>query len=75
MLLRSKKQGAENAPLRSLDENTKTERHYSLALSGLQELRDIAWHYAMKYRWDPALGRAHEEYLTLLNGILKECEG
>ncbi len=43
------------------------------ALKALQALRDIAWQQAIKYRWDPALSRAHEEYLTLLNGILKEC--
>ena len=65
--------GATNAP-RSLAEKNKTERHYSLALQGLQELREVAWQYAIKYRWDPVLSRAHEEYLTLLNGIIKECE-
>ena len=46
----------------------------STALKALQALRDIAWQQAIKYRWDPAIGRAHEEYLRLLNGMLKECE-
>ncbi len=40
----------------------------------LQELRDTALQLAMKYYWDPALGKAHNEYLTMLNEILKECE-
>ena len=40
--------GATNTP-RSLAEKNKTyERHDSLALQGLQELRDIAWQLAIK---------------------------
>lgn len=73
MQLRSENWGATNAPSSLAEKNKTYERHNSVALQGLQELRDIAWQYAMKYRWDPALGRAHEEYLTLLNGILEEC--
>ena len=46
----------------------------SIALVGIQEIRDIAWRHAMKYRFDPILSHAHEEYLTLLNGLIKECE-
>lgn len=72
MLVRNENWGATNAP-RSLADKNKTECHYTAAVQGLQELREMAWQLAIKYRWDPALGRAHEEYLTLLNGILKEC--
>lgn len=43
------------------------------ALDGLQVVRDIAWGLAMKYKWDPVLGGAHEEYLSLLNNILMKC--
>ena len=46
---------------------------HTTTLIALQDLRDIAWKHAMKYRWDPILGGAHEEYLNMLNGILKEC--
>ena len=45
----------------------------SIALQGLQEVRDIALYLAKKYRWDPLLGKAHEDYLNILNKILKEC--
>lgn len=56
-----------------LYEKTTREMNHNTALNGLQLLREIAWQHAIKYRWDPALSRAHEEYLNLLNGILKEC--
>jgi hypothetical protein len=38
----------------------------------LQELRDVALEKATKYRWDPWLSDAHEEYLKKLNDILKD---
>lgn len=66
--------GATNTPKSLADENKTYGRDNSLAVQGLQEIRDMAWYLAVKYRFDPALGRAHVEYLTLLNGILKECE-
>lgn len=67
--------GATNTPPRSLVEKNKTyDCNYTLTLTRLQELRDTAWHYAMKYRFDPVLGKAHEEYLQSLNTLLKECE-
>lgn len=44
----------------------------SKALLALQEIRDIAWHKAVKYRFDPVLGRMHEEYLNSLNEMIKE---
>lgn len=47
---------------------------HSLAIIGLQALRDIAWQSAIKYRFDPVLSRAHNEYLTLIKVILEECQ-
>lgn len=70
MLSLSKSEGARYAHT----EKTTNDRNHNTALNGLQVLRDIACCHAIKYRWDPALSRAHEEYLNLLNGILKECE-
>lgn len=37
----------------------------------LQELREEALYYAIKYRYDPTLGRAHSEYLNKLNVMLQ----
>lgn len=48
--------------------------NYTIALHGLQALRDRAWIHALKYRFDPVLSLAHEEYLNLLNGLIRECE-
>lgn len=45
----------------------------SKSLIALQVLRDYALEKATKYRWDPWLSEAHEEYLHYLNNILKEC--
>ena len=53
---------------------THFDKQNTTALIALQDLRDIAWQYAIKYRWDPVLSKTHEEYLTMLNDIIKECE-
>ena len=45
-----------------------------MALIGLQALREVALQKAIKYRWDPVLGKTHDEYLDFLNGILKEMD-
>ncbi len=66
---RQKSEGATNAPTAS----NFRQRQDNMALNGLQDLRDIACNYAIKYRWDPVLSRTHEEYVNLLNLILKEC--
>jgi len=63
--------GATNAPN---DKTIGSFQEHNMALNGLQVLRDIAWQHAIKYRFDPVLSRAHQEYLNLLNGILMECE-
>lgn len=70
---RNKKEDGANALFKSLAENKTGKDHYSTALAGLQELREIAWQKAIKYRFDPVLGRTHEEYLQALNGLIKEC--
>ena len=70
---RKKKEAVEAGPFECLAYNKTGKDHYSTALAGLQELREIAWQKAMKYRFDPVLGRTHEEYLQALNGLIKEC--
>ena len=37
----------------------------------LQVLRDISLKRAIKYRWDPTIGSIYEDYLEILNDILK----
>lgn len=70
MLTESKK-----SVVTTLPTNVNTEKtQYNTLLRSLQELRDIAWIQALKYRFDPAIGQAHAEYLDVLNGILKECK-
>jgi len=68
-MIESEKRGATYAP------QNEWYLHNSKAVQGLQEVRDIALYLAKKYRWDPMLGRAHEEYLNILNKILVECTG
>ncbi len=64
-----KREGASNTPT----EATRRCTSHTTAVNGLQQLRDIAWHHAIKYRFDPALYEAHEKYLNLLNILLQEC--
>lgn len=65
MITENKIGGAVNAP-HSID----GQRQHSMALAALQALREEAFYFAMKYRYDPALGRAHGDYLNKLNLIL-----
>jgi hypothetical protein len=44
----------------------------SKSLIALQLLRDHALAKATKYKWDPWLSRAHEEYLDYLNNVLNQ---
>lgn len=67
MLLLNKNEGATNTPHYEI-----THTNYIKTLHALQDLRDTAWHSAIKYRFDPALSRAHDEYLKTLNHILKQ---
>jgi len=41
-------------------------------LSNVEYIRDLAWEACNKYRFDPALGRAHEKYLEMLNEIIRD---
>lgn len=69
MNLENKERATANSPKhKRLYQNNNT------TLYSLQCLRDIALEHAIKYRWDPVLGRTHSEYVTMLNGILEECE-
>ncbi len=43
------------------------------ALNGLQEIREVAFYHALRYRFDPVLSKAHEEYLDMITLLLKEC--
>lgn len=43
----------------------------STFIMALQEIRDMAWHKAVKYRFDPVIGRIHDEYLNMLNEMIK----
>lgn len=43
-------------------------------LSGLENLINHAWHNALKYRFDPFMGRIHEEYLQMLKELKKEIK-
>ncbi len=42
-----------------------------MLLNELQVLRDMAWQYAIKYRFDPILSQTHGRYLRLLIEILE----
>lgn len=70
---RDKKEDAGNTLFSSLYDKQTGDCDHNIALAGLQELREIAWQKAIKYRFDPVLGRAHEEYLDFLNGLIAEC--
>lgn len=71
MRLLSKNEGATYTLHYLLDENKK-KRNNTRLLHGLQEIRDTAWCNALKYRFDPHLRQAHEEYLHMLNEILEK---
>lgn len=69
---KDRQEDGRDALLNSLQTKKAGIPQYIIALAGLQELREIAWQKAIKYRFDPVLGRAHDEYLQFLNGLLKE---
>lgn len=73
MFWRSKNRAVASDSIQCLAENKTGKHKHSIALAGLQELREIAWQKALKYRFDPVLGQTHEEYLQALNGLIKEC--
>ncbi len=73
-ILGNKKEAVASNLFDRLNEKNKTGKSQdNIALQGLQALRDIAWQKAIKYRFDPVLSRAHDEYLQALNGLIEEC--
>lgn len=46
-------------------------RNDNCLLESVSSLRDMAWEASNKYRFDPAVGRAHEKYLQMLNEIIE----
>lgn len=49
-----------------------TNTNYSIkAVNLLQQLRDDTWEMAIKYRFDPAIGKIHADYLDKLNTALE----
>ncbi len=69
-----KYRGAPNASIDDKATRIITDEDYNKLLNGMQVLRNIAWHHAIEYRFDPVLSKAHEEYLDLANDILKEYD-
>jgi len=67
----TKKRTAQHSPQGLTTTHTRQDDNASLRK--LQEIREIAWRQAIKYRWDPVLSRAHNEYLDMLNAMLSEC--
>ena len=65
------KRAARHNPLRVPMNYTRQDDNTSLRK--LQEIREIAWQQAIKYRWDPVLSRTHNDYLNMLNSMLNEC--
>ncbi len=43
-------------------------------ISSLEMLRDNAWNDAMKFRYDPLLGKTHDKYLQNLNTLLDHAK-
>lgn len=72
-MFKNKKEAVEAGPFECLAYNKTGKDQYNTALAGLQELREIAWHKAIKYRFDPVIGKMHEDYLNALNLLIKEC--
>lgn len=67
------KSGAEPlSPYLDVDNRVDTTAQSSTSLDMLQRLRDIAWHRAVKYRWDPVVGAIHADYLEHLNKMIGE---
>jgi len=63
--------GARNAPEFC---GNKTKLNSTQILIALQEAREESWLKAIKYRWDPTIGPIHEDYLNLLNRLLRAWE-
>lgn len=44
----------------------------NLEVSSIEDMVEIAWQQAIKYRFDPVVGRIHEEYLDMLKKVRQE---
>lgn len=44
-------------------------------LNSVKVLRDVSWHKAIKYKFDPVIGKMHEQYLEVLNAIIDSQKG
>ena len=66
--------GATNTPRSLAVENKTYESEYTQLLYAIQDIREQSFDLAVKYRLDPVIGKMHEQYLTMLNNLLKECE-
>jgi len=69
-----KNRDASNVSINEPSNNILKQEDLNKLLAGMQVLRNVAWHHAIEYRYDPHLSRAHEEYLDLANSILKDYE-
>lgn len=43
-------------------------------LQNVEDLRDIAWQYSNKYRYDPHFSKIHCEYLEMLKSIINHAK-
>ncbi len=41
----------------------------------VEQFIDYAWQRAIKYRYDPTIGRIHEEYLQMAKDLKNQLEG
>ncbi len=69
----NKKQGATNTLLNH-KRGPYEKLYHTTIIEKLQGLRDEALECAIKYRWDPAIGSMHTQYLNVLNEILTGVE-
>lgn len=72
---KQKKRAAGHSPWNRSNDTVETTEQYNdnTPLKKLQDIRDIAWQQAIKYRWDPVLSHTHNEYLAMLNEMIEEC--
>lgn len=75
MICENKKGGCLRQPPQTPHEECLTYRkNNSICVDILQQLREMAWQNAIKYRFDPVLGKTHDEYLQALNTIMEFVE-
>lgn len=50
--------------------NMLCEKHGEI-IQSLKILRDVSWRNSIKYRYDPTIGKIHDQYLEGLNAIIE----